>query len=166
MFAGVKRILQAIIDAPGRLADRFTSKWVQVIGHSMHPTLREGQRVRVSRRAYRIAEPARWDVVLFEHPQRERFWETKRVIGLPGELVRLIGGKLIVDGLELKEPFLEGEQPRLKRLWELGADEYIVMGDNRRRSTDSRSFGPVSRRNILGKVMIDSGVSDRDSVEN
>ena len=166
MFAGVKRILQTIIDAPGTLADRFTSKWVQVIGHSMHPTLREGQRVRVSRRAYRITEPARWDVVLFEHPDRERFWETKRVIGLPGELVRLIGGKLVVDGQELEESFLEGEQPRLRRLWELGEDEYIVMGDNRRRSTDSRSFGPVSRRNILGKVMIENRVSDQGSVEN
>ena len=92
--------------------------------------------------------------MLFEHPHRERFWETKRVIGLPGELVRLIGGRLIVDGQELEEPFVEGIQPRLKRLWELGANEYIVMGDNRRRSTDSRSFGPLPRRNIIGKVIL------------
>ena len=165
MFAGVKRILQAIIDAPSSVVDRFTSKWVLVIGHSMHPTLREGERVRVSRRTYRIGEPARWDVVLFEHPDREGFWETKRVIGLPGELVRLIGGRLIVDGQELEEPFVEGIQPRLKRLWELGADEYILMGDNRRRSTDSRSFGPVSRRKIVGKVILESSESGHDPFE-
>lgn len=166
MFAGVKRTCQRIVAAPGALADRMTSKWVQVIGHSMHPTLREGERFRVSRRAYRNASPARWDVVLFEHPHREGFWETKRVIGLPGELVRLIGGRLLVDGLELEEPFLEGDQPRLKRLWELGEGEYIVMGDNRRRSTDSRSFGPVPRRNIMGKLIFEDAAMDRDSVEN
>ncbi len=165
MFAGINKILKAIIGAPSALLERLTSKWVLVIGHSMHPTLREGQRVRVSRWAYRKADPARWDVVLFEHPHREGFWETKRVIGLPGELVRLIGGRLLVDGQEIEEPFVEDVQPRLKRLWELGEDEYIVMGDNRRRSTDSRSFGPVPRRNIVGKVILIPSEPDQDPFE-
>jgi signal peptidase I len=155
MFASTKKILQAIINAPGKISDRITSKWVLVVGHSMHPVLHDRQRVRVSRRAYHRAKPARWDVALFEHPQRERFWETKRIIGLPSETVRLIAGRLYIDAVQIEDPFIVGTQPRLDRYWELKDNEFIVMGDNRRRSNDSRSFGPVPRRNIVGKVMIE-----------
>ena len=155
MFASVKTKLQAIVEAPGRFLDRLTSKWVLIIGHSMHPTLRDRQRVRVSRRAFKRSEPARWDIVLFEHPERERFWETKRIVGLPGEDVRLLAGRLQIDGVEIDDPFIYGGQPRMDRTWALRDDEYMVMGDNRRRSTDSRAFGPVPRRNILGKVIVD-----------
>ncbi len=156
MFANVKTKLQAIVEAPGKLLDRLTSKWVLIVGHSMHPALRDRQRVRVSRRAFKRSTPARWDIVLFEHPERERFWETKRIIGLPGEFVRLIAGRLQIDGLDIDVPFIYGGQPRMDRTWALRDDEYVVMGDNRRRSTDSRTFGSVPRRNILGKVMVDS----------
>ena len=156
MFASVTTKLQAIVDAPGKFLDRLTSKWVLIVGHSMHPALRDRQRVRVSRRAFKRSAPARWDIVLFEHPERERFWETKRIVGLPGEYVRLIAGRLQIDGVDIDEPFIYGGQPRMDRTWALRDDEYVVMGDNRRRSTDSRIFGPVPRRNILGKVMVDS----------
>ena len=156
MFASVTTKLQAIVDAPGKFLDRLTSKWVLIVGHSMHPALRDRQRVRVSRRAFKRSAPARWDIVLFEHPERERFWETKRIIGLPGEYVRLIAGRLQIDGVDIDEPFIYGGQPRMDRTWALRDDEYVVMGDNRRRSTDSRTFGSVPRRNILGKVMVDS----------
>ena len=156
MFASVTTKLQAIVDAPGKFLDRLTSKWVLIVGHSMHPALRDRQRVRVSRRAFKRSAPARWDIVLFEHPERERFWETKRIVGLPGEYVRLIAGRLQIDGVDIDEPFIYGGQPRMDRTWALRDDEYVVMGDNRRRSTDSRTFGPVPRRNILGKVMVDS----------
>ena len=156
MFASVTTKLQAIVDAPGKFLDRLTSKWVLIVGHSMHPALRDRQRVRVSRRAFKRSAPARWDIVLFEHPERERFWETKRIVGLPGEYVRLIAGRLQIDGVDIDEPFIYGGQPRMDRTWALRDDEYVVMGDNRRRSTDSRTFGSVPRRNILGKVMVDS----------
>ena len=160
MFPSIEKILQSIFGAPGKVLDRLTSKWVLVVGHSMHPTLRDGQRVRVSRRAYRIAEPARWDVALFEHPQRKRFWETKRIIGLPGESVRLIAGRLFIDAIEVEVPYIEGMQLRVDRTWQLNADEFVMLGDNRRRSSDSRSFGPVPRRNIVGKVVLETGESE------
>lgn len=132
----------------------MTSKWVVIVGHSMHPALRDGQRVRVSRMAYRKNPPHRWDIAFFEHPQRDGFWETKRVIGLPGEAIILRAGRLLIDGVEVEEPFIEGAQLRMDRHWDLMAEEYILFGDNRRRSTDSRAFGPVSRDRIAGKVVL------------
>ena len=161
MFASVKRILQSIGAFPGAVVERLTSKWVVVVGHSMYPTLQDRQRVRVSRRAYRIGSPARWDVAFFEHPNRDRFWETKRVIGLPGESVLLENGRLYLNGIEIDEPFIFGVQPRINRQWQLQANEYILFGDNRRRSTDSRQFGPVPRNRIAGKVVLpESGPVD------
>ena len=154
MIASVKRILQSLGALPGAVVEHLTSKWVIVEGHSMHPTLRDGQRVRVSRRAYRIALPQRWDVAFFEHPRQDRFWETKRVIGLPGESVVMENGRLYVDGIEIGEPFIFGVQPRVNRQWQLQENEYILFGDNRRRSTDSREFGPVPRDRIAGRVVV------------
>ena len=154
MFACVKTKLNANVGVLNVFLDRLTSKWVLVVGHSMHPAMRHRQRVRVSRRAFKVSEPARWDIVLFEDPIREHFWEIKRIVGLPGESVQLIGGRLQIDGIEIYEPFTDGSQPRIDRTWTLRDHEYVVLGDNRRHSRDSRTFGPVPRRNIAGKVIV------------
>ena len=153
MFLIIKSVMRSVGIALAALCDLSTSKWVVLVGNSMHPTLKDGQRVRVSRRAYRDRSPARWDVVLFEHPQRDGFWEIKRVVGLPGESISLDAGGLFVDGVRMKEPSVPGTQPHLVRKWQLSRDEYVLLGDNRRRSTDSRSFGPVHRSRIVGLVI-------------
>ena len=154
MFGSVNKILQTLDTASTTLVDRLTSKWVVVNGYSMHPTLNDGQRVRVSRMAYRKACPKRWDVVFFEHPQHEGFWEVKRVIGLPGETVSLDAGRLFIDEIHIDEPFIQGNSPHIGRHWHLSQDEYILLGDNRTQSTDSRSFGPVKCDRIMGMVVL------------
>ena len=154
MFGSVNKILQTLGTVAATVADHLTSKWIRVSGHSMHPTLRDGQRVRISRVAYTRRQPKRWDIVFFEHPQQEGFWEVKRVIGLPGETVRLEAGRIIVDENHLDEPFIHGDSPYIDRNWHLASDEYILIGDNRRRSTDSRSFGPVPRDRIVGMAIL------------
>ena len=68
--------------------------------------------------------------------------------------MQLFGGCLQIDGIEIYEPFTDGSQPRIDRTWTLRDDEYVVLGDNRRHSRDSRTFGPVPRRNIAGKVIV------------
>ena len=127
------------------------SKWVKVRGDSMMPTLANGAWVRVDRRAYRRSVPRRFDVVLLEHPKRDGFWEIKRVVGLPGERVELVGGELMVDGALLDD--VVSVQDAVDNRWQLTAGQYAVLGDNRARSTDSRAFGPVTMRHIIGRVV-------------
>ncbi len=134
--------------------DLLTSKWVKVVGESMMPTLQDGSIVRVSRKAYWKCEPARWEVVLFLHPGKRRFWELKRVVALPGERVDMSGDSLIIDGKEINDPLWADLSIQLSRSWHLSEDEYLVFGDNRHASTDSRNFGPIKRSSIHGRAVL------------
>ena len=107
----------------------------------MHPTLRHGQRVRVSRLAYLSTNPQRWDIVFFEHPERDGFWEVKRVVGLPNEDVRLESNHLFIDDVEIQDSFASQHVHHANQRWQLKYDEYFLLGDNRMHSTDSRKFG-------------------------
>ena len=117
----------------------------------MTPTLRDGQWVVVSRRAYARRPPSRFDVVRFADPRRPGSWSIKRIVGLPLEHVDLRGGELVVDGLTIEEPrAVAGDAS--DHLWAPGANEYVVLGDNRSRSTDSRLYGPIGFPAITGAV--------------
>jgi len=115
----------------------------------MWPTLAPGQRIAVGpvRRALR-----RGEVVLVRGGGREL---VKRVVGLPGERVRLVDGRLEVDGRQLPEPYAVGRPARAGAVeldLRLGERELAVLGDSRRQSTDSRSFGPVRLQDVAGVV--------------
>lgn len=118
-----------------------------VHGDSMRPTLEPGQRIAVGpvRRT-----PRRGEVVLLRRAGREM---VKRVVGLPGERVRLVDGRLEVDGRNVPEPYAVGRSARAVELDVLlGHEELVVLGDSRGHSTDSRSFGPVRREDVVGIV--------------
>ena len=116
------------------------------------PTLQEGAWVRVDRLAYRRSMPRRFDVVLIEHPHRVGFWEVKRVVGLPGERIEIVDGVLMIDGAGVQDVVAVRDASSYK--WELGEGQYVVLGDNRLQSTDSRAFGPVQARHIAGRVVL------------
>jgi signal peptidase I len=118
---------------------------VLVQGDSMRPTLRPGQRLAVGPLD---RPPRRGDLVVVG---REGFEVVKRVVGLPGERLRLAGGRLEVDGVEVAEPYLAGSAGGDLEL-RLGGGQYLVLGDHRAASTDGRDFGPVPAEALAGRV--------------
>jgi signal peptidase I len=123
---------------------------VLVEGDSMRPTLRPGQRVAVGPLD---RPPRRGDLVVV---RRRRLEVVKRVVGLPGERVRLVAGRLEVDGLMVAEPYVGGAGgPRADAGdldLRLGDDQYLVLGDHRAASTDGRDFGPVPADALTARV--------------
>jgi signal peptidase I len=118
---------------------------VLVQGDSMRPTLRPGQRVAVGPLD---RPPRRGDLVVLQGPGLE---VVKRVVGLPGERVRLVAGRLQADGVAVAEPYLAGDAGGDLDL-RLGGDQYLVLGDHRAASTDGRDFGPVPAAALTGRV--------------
>lgn len=124
-----------------------------VRGSSMEPTLHNGQYLVVSKVSYRFSEPQRGDIVVFISPIGAGEDYIKRIIGLPGERVEIRDGAVWINGYQLDEPYLNSGIP-YTGAWNLGPDEYFVLGDNRANSSDSHTWGPLPRRNIIGKAWL------------
>ena len=138
-----------------RLASFFGRRRYRVEGDSMAPAFRSGRQVSIDRNTYRHHPPSRLDVVLFRAPALEGKALLKRIVGLPGEMITLAQGRVHVNGEPLEEPYVaegNGLDPALDLEWGLGPDEYLVLGDNRGDSLDSRRLGPVRSTWIEGKA--------------
>ncbi|MBN1439835.1 MAG: signal peptidase I [Anaerolineales bacterium] len=136
------------------LAISLATARVVVEGPSMRPTLLSGEWIIVSRLAYAWAPPQRGDVIVFLPPTNAQTDDLiKRVIGLPGETLEIRGGSVWINGQELEETYILGSTSPDNR-WQLGPEELFVMGDNRGISLDSRSFGPVSMKEVVGKAWV------------
>jgi signal peptidase I len=134
----------------------FLYQPVKVEGTSMAPELTDQERIFVNKFVYRFGEIQRGDVVVFWYPLDPSKSYIKRVIGLPGEVVRITSGKVLVDGRELSEPYvipayLDHQSYPVVRV-EPG--HYYVLGDHRNSSNDSRTWGTVAREYIYGKAVL------------
>ncbi len=138
----------------------FLGQRTSVIGSSMEPTLSDGDNLIVDKITYRFREPERFDIIVFPYQYTQNTYYIKRIIGLPGEKVRIDEeGRIYINGEVLKESYgketivdagLAAEEITL------GNDEYFVMGDNRNDSADSRfvSVGNIKRQNIMGRAWL------------
>ena len=136
-------------------ADLLTGQAYAVTGESMAPSFRPGDRLLGDRIGDPTTPLSRGDTVIVRDPRHDERRYLKRIVGLPGEELRLTDGVLLVDGHRLPEPYLNGlpASPGLdERNWKLEAGKYLLLGDNRAHSADSRDFGPVSLGMVLGRV--------------
>lgn len=126
---------------------------VRVENISMQPTLHEGEFVLVNKLAYRLGNYQRGDVVVFHYPRDPSEDYIKRLIGLPGDTVKVENGKVYVNGLELEESYIAAE-PQYTSMWVVPDEELFVLGDNRNQSSDSHSWGFVPVENVVGRALI------------
>jgi len=130
-----------------------------VSGASMDPTFEDGQYLIIDEISYRLSDPQRDDVVVFRYPNDTKKFFIKRIIGLPNETVDIKGNTVTItnkehpDGLVLEQPYVENKAENETHL-ELKDGEYFVMGDNRSASSDSRYWGAVPKKLLIGKVFL------------
>lgn len=140
------------------LLNHFVIQKVEVSGHSMDTTLKEEQQLILEKVTYYFNEPERYDIVVFNPPNFDSdSLYIKRIIGLPGETVQIIDGKVYINGTELLESYAKEEilDPGIATdPVTVGENEYFVMGDNRNASSDSREFGVISRDSIHGRAVL------------
>ena len=132
-----------------------------VKGASMEPNFYDHEYLIIDEISYRFNEPKRGDIVVFKYPRDTSQYFIKRVIGLPNEKIEILDGKIIVynkenpSGVVINEIYLEeGLKTPGNQTVTLGLNEYFVLGDNRFSSYDSRSFGPIYRKLIVGRTWI------------
>jgi signal peptidase I len=137
----------------GVLIAAFFIRFWQVSGPSMSPHVSSGEFVVINTLAYRFHMPARGDIVTFRHDGVTPELYIKRVIGLPGDRIRIDRGVVYVNGTRLNEPYVAFPDDRSEPEIIVPADDVYVLGDNRAVSEDSRTFGPVPERALTGKAV-------------
>jgi len=154
LVAWVKTLMSAAVYAV--LIVTFLFQVARVEGQSMAPTLEDQDRLIVNKLVYRIGEPRRGDIVMLYYPLNPEKSFVKRVIAEEGDTVRIVDGRVYVNDIPLKDDYVASEYR--------SHDDYgpqvipegydFVMGDHRNNSSDSRHWGMVPKKYIIGKVQI------------
>lgn len=133
-------------------AVNFITARIRVEGSSMVPSFQDGELVVVNKLAYSMGKPQRGDVIIFHYPRDPNMEYIKRIIGLPGDTVLIHDGKVFVNGLEVKEPYIN-DSPDYEKLEVVAPDNLFVLGDNRRHSSDSHEWGVLPLNLVIGKAV-------------
>ncbi|GAF12220.1 LOW QUALITY PROTEIN: signal peptidase I [Bacillus sp. JCM 19045] len=156
VWGWVKAIVIAVIIA--LVVRTFVVTSFEVSGISMEPTAHDQERFVVNKLSYQFGEPDRFDLIVFDATETERY--IKRVLVLPGDTIRFENDQLYVNDQPTDEPFLDEVQASYDGIYTsdfeyegtVPENHVFVMGDNRGNSKDSRSIGPVHEDDIIGKV--------------
>jgi signal peptidase I len=154
LVAWFKTLVSAAIYAV--LIVTFGFQVARVEGQSMAPTLEDQDRLIVNKLVYRIGEPRRGDIVMLYYPLNPEKSFVKRVIAEEGDTVRIVDGRVYVNDIPLKDDYVPSEY-RSHDDWGpqvIPEGYYFVMGDHRNNSSDSRHWGMVPKKYIIGKVQV------------
>ena len=154
LVAWLKTLVSAAVYAV--LIVTFLFQVARVEGLSMAPTLEDQDRLIVNKLVYRIGEPRRGDIVMLYYPLNPEKSFVKRVIAEEGDTVRIVDGRVYVNDIPLKDDYVPNEY-RSHDDWGpqvIPDGYYFVMGDHRNNSSDSRHWGFVPKRYIIGKVQV------------
>ena len=132
-----------------------------VKGASMEENFHDGDYLLIDELSYLLGEPHRGDVVVFRYPENPSQFYIKRIIGLPGETIEVKSEQIKIYNTEFKAGFVlkeyylsENQETFGNNTVKLEGDQYFVMGDNRLQSSDSRRWGPVPRKFLIGKAFL------------
>ncbi len=141
----------------------FVYQPVKVEGTSMAPLLSDQERIFINKFIYELEPIQRGDVVVFRYPRDPRKSFIKRVVGLPGELVEIRRGRVYINGVPLREPYITdtGRDSDSFAPVLLSPGHFFVLGDHRRNSNDSRTWGTVHGDYIYGKAVFAYWPPDR-----
>lgn len=141
-----------------------------VKGASMEPNFYDHEYLIIDEITYRFTEPKRGDIIVFRYPRNPQEFFIKRIIALPGEKIQIKDGNIYIfngenkDGFLLKEDYIANDIKTYSTMEDvvgLDKDEFFVLGDNRNSSKDSRSFGPVNKSFVIGRVVFRGWPFDR-----
>jgi signal peptidase I len=154
VISGAQTLLSAAVYAT--LIVTFGFQVARVDGQSMSPTLEDHDRLIVNKLAYEIGDPQPGDIVMLYYPINPEKMFVKRVIAQENDIVRIVDGRVHVNDLPLHDDYVP-EQYRSHDDWGptvVPQGYYFVMGDHRNNSSDSRNWGPVPKKYIVGKVKV------------
>ncbi len=149
-------IIALIIVIPIRM---FVAQPFVVSGESMFPTFHDGEYLIVDEFSYITGEPKRGDVIVFRYPGDTKRFFIKRIVGMPNEEIIINNGKIKIINKENKDGFILDE-PYVKEYFDTSStfktkdNEYFVMGDNRNKSSDSRTWGMLPNKLIVGRAYL------------
>ncbi|MFZ5817199.1 MAG: signal peptidase I [Bacillota bacterium] len=137
------------------LITTFVGEARQIPSSSMEPTIQIGDRVWTDKLLLRFSPITRGDIVVFDPPPSEAsdYPYIKRVIGLPGETVEVKGGKVLINGQPLTEPYIAEPPHYVVKLTQIPPGHYYVLGDNRNASNDSHRWGLLKREQISARAV-------------
>lgn len=137
----------------GVLIAAFFVRTPQVSGLSMSPHITSGEYVLINTLAYRFELPRRGDIIAFHHDGDTPEVYIKRIVGLPGDRVRIDRGTVYVNGAKLDESYVRYQDTRSFPETTVSSGTLYVLGDNRANSEDSRFFGPVAQDRVIGRAL-------------